>query len=251
MKKPKDHFVPQFYLKRWSMNNSDKRLFSARYFPGTKKLEWTPHAPSGTGYERGLYGEIEERFFKPLDNDASSILDRYESESVVTPIKLDLGEKDHDRWTVFVIGFMIRTPDKIEFVKKSYKSAGLSESVAMDQIPIISQSEGAKKDLRSLTWVFARINANLELLTCDNPLIFKPNNLSHPDCVILLPMSPKHFFIATKKENLARLEQNPRKMIKSINIEIIRNANEGIYARSRHSVEDAFVIKHWRVKDRT
>ncbi len=223
-----DHFVPQFYLKRWSMNNSDKKLFSARYFPGTKELRWTRHAPSGTGFEPGLYGEIEERFFKPLDNDASRILDRYESESdrhesesVMTPIKLDLGEKDHDRWAVFVMGFMSRTPDTIEFVKKRYKKAGLSETDAMDQIPIISQSERAKKDLRSLTWMFARVNANLELLTCDNPLI-KKKSLSHPDCVILLPMSPKHFFIATKRETLGRLPQSPREMIKCINIEIIR-----------------------------
>jgi hypothetical protein len=107
MKKPKDHYVPKFYLKRWSQNNPDQRLFSARYIPVTKKLQWTPHAPSGTGYERDLYGEIEELFFKPLDNDASDILNTLESESAVTPIKLNLGEKDHDRWAVFIIGFMI------------------------------------------------------------------------------------------------------------------------------------------------
>jgi hypothetical protein len=248
MKKPKDHYVPEFYLKRWSQNNPDHRLFSARYFPRTKKLQWTPHAPSGTGYERDLYGEIEELFFKPLDNDASTILNRLEFESAVTPIKLDLGEKEHDRWAVFIIGFMVRTPDKIKFIRDSFKSAGLPESVATTQIPKIAQSDRAIKDLRSLTWIFARINVNMELITCDNPLIFKPNNLSHPDCVIVLPMSPKHFFLATNKDNVARLEHDPRKMVTNINTEIIRNADERIYARSRHSVEDAFVIKHWLAK---
>ena len=179
-----------------------------------------------------------------MDNDASKILNTLESESAVTPIKLDLGEKDHVRWAVFIIGFMVRTPDKIEFIREGFKNAGLHESTATNQIPEIAQSELAIKDLRSLTWVFARVNANLELITCDNPLIFKPNNLSHPDCVIILPMGPKHFFLSTNKENIARLEQNPRKMVMNINAEIIRNANERIYARSRHSIEDAFVIKH-------
>jgi hypothetical protein len=64
----------------------------------------------------------------------------------------------------------------------------------------------------------------------------------------MLPMSPKHFFLATNKENIARLEQDPRKMVMKINSEIIRNADERIYARSRHSVEDAFVVKHLLAK---
>ena len=248
MKKQKDHYVPEFYLKRWSQNNPNQKLFSARYFPDTKKIQWTPHAPSGTGYERDLYGEIEELFFKPLDNDACNVLSKLESGHPITPIKLDLGEKDHNRWAVFIIGFMVRIPGKIEFIREVFKSEGLPDSVATNQIPKIVQNERAIKDLRSLTWIFARVNTNLELITCDNPLIFKPNNLSHPDCMIVLPMSPKHFFLATNKENISRLEKDPRKMVMNINTEIIRNADKRIYAKSRHSIEDAFIVKHWLTK---
>jgi hypothetical protein len=251
MKQPKDHYVPEFYLKRWSQSNPDQKLFSARYFPDTKKIQWTPRAPSGTGYERDLYGEIEELFFKPLDNDACNILSRLESQNAVTPIKLDLGEKDHDRWAVFISGFMVRMPGKIEFIREGFKSVGLDKSVAMNEIPKIIKDERAIKDLRSLTWIFARVNSNIELITCDNPLIFKPNNLSHPDCVIVLPMSPMHFFLATSKENIVRLEKDPRKMIVNINTEIIKNADRRIYTKSRHSIEDAFVVKHWRTKKST
>lgn len=251
MKKPKDHYVPEFYLRRWSQNNPDQRLVSAMYFPKTRKLKWTPHAPSGTGYERDLYGEIEELFFKPLDNDASNILDRLESESKFTFVKMDLGEKDHDRWAVFIIGFMVRMPDKIKFIRERFKNAGLTGSVAINQVPKIAQSERAIKDLRSLTWVFARVNANLELITCDNPVIFEPNNLSNPKCVIILPMSPKHFFLATSKENILRLEKDPRKMVMNINTEIIRNADKRIYARSMHSIENTFVLKHWLAEKST
>jgi hypothetical protein len=248
MKQPKDHYVPEFYLRRWSENNPDQRLFSGRYFPETKRIEWTRHAPSGTGYERALYGEIEERFFKPLDNDACNILSRLESKHAITPIKLDLGEKDHDRWAEFIIGFRVRTPDKVELIREGFKSAGLPESVATSQIPKIVRNERVIKDLRALTWIFARVNTNLELITCDNPLIFKPNNLSHPDCVIALPLSPKLFFLATSKENVSRLEIDRRKMVININTEIVKNADKRIYAKSRYSVEESFVVKHWTAK---
>ncbi len=251
MKQPKDHYVPQFYLKRWSQNNPDQRLFSGRYFPDRKKTYWTPHAPAGIAYERGLYGEIEETFFKPLDNDAAIILNRLESEDSVSPIRLDLGEKDHNNWAIFILGLIIRMPDKVEFIQNNFETIGVDKSIARDQIQQIIGNERAVKDLRSLTWMFVRVNTNLELITCDNPLVFKPNDLSDPDCVIILPLSPKHFFIATNQVNINRLGKNPRKMVANINSEIIKNVNRSIYAKNKNSIEDSFIIKHWRSKKDT
>lgn len=251
MKHPKDHYVPVFYLKRWSQNNSDKKLFSGRYFQDTKKIQWTSRTPSGTGYERNLYGEIEDIFFKPLDNDACNVLKKLEADDIVSPIKLDLGEKDHNSWAKFILGLIVRMPDKVKNIQDGFKSVALDIDIARNEIPNIIKNERSVKDLRSLTWVFARVNTNLELITCDNPLIFKPNNLSHPDRVILLPMSPKHFFLATSKENIARLEKDPRKMVANINIEIIKNANKRIYARNKYSIKDNFIIKHWCTKKGT
>lgn len=251
MKHPKHHFVPEFYLKRWSKNNKDKRLYSCRYFKGNNKIHWTPHAPSGTAYERDLYGEIEEIFFKPLDNDASNILERFEKKNIKNSIKLDMGEEDHYRWAIFILGFIFRTPDRINYLHEISKNYGVDINTAKKQIPKIIKSDRAIKDLRALRWVFARVDINLELLTCDNPLIFKPNNLSHPNCVIILPMSPKHFFLATHKENISRIEKDPRKMVANINIEIIKNANKRIYAQNKYSVKDSFIMKHWSTKTST
>ena len=248
MKYPKDHYVPEFYLKRWSQNNPDKKLFSGRYIQATRKIQWTSHAPSGTGYERNLYGKIEDIFFKPLDNEASNVLNKLEEKDIVSPIKFDLGEKDHISWAEFILGLIVRMPDKVKSIQDSFNAVGLDADTARNEIPNIIKNERSVKDLRSLTWVFARVNTNLELITCDNPLIFKPNNLSHPDCVILLPMGPKHFFLATRQDNIGRLYQNSRKMVVNINIEIIKNSIKRIYARNKHSIKDNFIIKHWRVK---
>ncbi len=98
-----------------------------------------------------------------------------------------------------------------------------------------------------MEWVFARVGSNLELITCDNPLIFKPSDLSNKNCVLILPMGPSHFFLATYSENLPRLESNPRKMVSFINQEIVRNADTRIYARSEHSINNEFILNNWHV----
>jgi hypothetical protein len=245
MKQPKDHYVPEFYLKRWSETNPDKKLISGKYIKKKDSIQWTPRSPSGTCYERDLYGEIEATFFKPLDNDASNVLSKIESETI-RHIELNLGEKDHINWATFIIGLIIRVPPKIESIENKFLDAGLDKSIARGQVPDIIQSERAIKDLRALCWVFARVETNLELITCDNPLIFKLPNLSDPDCVIVLPLSPKHFFLATRNQNLSRFPKDARKMVKNINAEIIKNAEVRIFARTRHSVKDNFIIKYWR-----
>lgn len=245
MKQPKDHYVPEFYLKRWSETNPDKKLCSVRYFKDRNSIQWTPRGPSGTCYQRDLYGEIEKTFFKPLDNDASKVLSKLESEKI-SNIELNLGEKDHNNWATFIIGLIIRVPPRVEAIENKFSNAGLDRSVARNQIPDIIKSDRAIKDLRALCWVFARVETNLELITCDNPLIFKPRNLTDPDCVIVLPLSPKHFFLATRKQNLNRFPKDPRKMVKNINVEIIKNAEVRIFARSRNSIKENFIIKHWR-----
>lgn len=247
-KHPKDHYVPKFYLKRWSQNNPNQKLYSVRYFQDKDEIKWTLRSPSGTGYERDLYGDIEQKFFKPLDDKASKVVNRLESQSIYSPVKIDLGEKDHENWAIFILGFIIRMPDKVQFIQNSFAKAGVDIETTRKQIPEIIKNNRAVKDIRSLTWLFARIESNLELITCDNPLIFKPSNLSHPDCVLILPMGPKHFFLAASKETIGRLEQNPRKMVSNINNEIIMNAIKRIYARTKHSIKDNFIIKNWKHK---
>jgi len=44
------------------------------------------------------------------------------------------------------------------------------------------------------------------------------------------------------------LVKNPRKIVASINTEIIKNANIRIFAKIKHSIRDSFIIKHWGKK---
>lgn len=155
----KHHYLPQFYLKRWSRNNPDGKLASGKYCQTTNKFKWTRRAPSGTGYETNLYKEIEKSFFSPLDNDACNILSHLESgqaKDIYHP-KLNLGEKDHERWATFILGFIIRMPNKVRFIQDGFQKKHLDESIAIDNIPNIIKNSRAIKDLRSLTWDLQRL----------------------------------------------------------------------------------------------
>lgn len=242
---PKDHFVPEFYLKRWSSCNSDGRLYSCQLIKHTSKMSWDSHAPAGTAYESDLYQEIEEKFFKPLDNDSCRLLRRFEEFGKSNPGKYDLGEKDHKIWAKFLLAQIIRIPHNVNHITREYNRHNIDAKIAREQIPKIICNETALQDLRSMKWVFATVDVNIELITCDNPVIFKPNNLSHENCVVILPMSPRHFFLASNASNFNGLESNQRKMVTSINIEIIKNAKDRIYARSRDSIKESFILKHW------
>ena len=242
-KDPKDHYVPQFYLNRWSTNGS---LFASKVISHTGLLHWSPHSPKETGYERGLYGEVEETFFKPLDNDASKLVVKLYGQRISTSEKLDLSVEQHNIWAKYLLAQIVRVPKYINEICDNYIEAGLTVDQAKKQIPKIIENEKAIKDIRALKWIFARVDSNLELITSDNPIIFKPRNLRNSGCILALPMGPSHFFLATHEQNINRLESNPRKMVAYINQEIINNSIERIYARSKHSINNAFVLKHWK-----
>ena len=113
---PKDHYVPEFYLKRWARAG---RLYSAKIISDTGRLQWTSHAPKGTGYERGLYGEVEERFFKPLDNNASKLLVRLDEHGCARNKKLEIGKNNQEIWARFLLAQIIRIPIYVHDVCKA------------------------------------------------------------------------------------------------------------------------------------
>ena len=239
-----DHFVPEFYLKRWV--GHDKRIVAFQN-NSIKGIICDRHTPKHTGYEEELYQDVEEGFFKPLDDSSSKILSELEREHEKTinlhPKEYKLNEK-HITWAKFILGFIVRIPKQINFIKEYCGNAGISEGEALKQIPRIISSPNAIKDLRQLTWVFSDVKSNVPLLTSDNPLIFEPNSLKSPSCVIILPLSPRHFFLATSKDNLSRLEANSTKMVKHINREIVGQASRYVYASAEHDVEKRFLEKH-------
>jgi len=237
-----DHFVPQFYLRRWA----DKgKLSVARYIEQKEEIVWSELSPKGTGYEEGLYKELEEKFFKPLDDKGAKTTEWFEENKTDYFNKLDMGAEKHLNWAKYILAQLVRIPEVFKEMTTKYVNMGITETDSRIIATKVIENENAIRDLRALTWVFANVGCNHELVTCDNPLIFKPRDLLHPKCVIILPMGPKSFFMATNKNNLSNLTTNQSEMVSSINQEIIKNAKERIYAKSKHSISESFLVKHW------
>lgn len=238
----RDHYVPRFYLRKWA---KDEFLWAATWISQRKELYWLPKATKAVGCKAGLYKEVEKKFFEPLDTKTNNFVKIFRNYDGGAPKKQNLSKEDSELWAKYILAQYIRVPENVELICEKFQEKGIREEIAKDQLPKIISNSKAVKDLRNMLWVFATVQTNNELITSDNPLIFKPNNLEHESCVIILPMGPKEFFLATHHSNYARLEKNPRKMVSYINQEILMRARERIFTRSKSSISHEFIKKHW------
>jgi len=238
----RDHYVPRFYLRRWA---EGEFLCSVTWISHKKMLSWKKKSTKSIGYEVGLYEQVEKSFFMPLDTKASKLVELFEKYDENIPKNHGLSEGESDLWARYILAQLIRVPENVRAICDNHEDIGINSDVAKEQLPKIICNSQAISDLRNMVWIFAVVSTENELITSDNPLIFKPNNLAHESCVIILPMGPRSFFLATHPSNLERLEKDPRKMVSYINQEILVNANENLFMQNRCSISETFIKQHW------
>ena len=242
--KNRDHFVPRFYLRRWA---EGEFLWTATWIAHKKELYWKNKPTRSIGCKPGLYKEVEKRFFEPLDTKTDNFIKLFKEYDGGPPKKKELSEEESNLWARYILAQYIRIPENVNSICDNYFEKGVGEEIAKDQLPSIISNSKAIEDLRNMLWVFAVVSTNNELITSDNPLIFKPNDLSNENCVLILPMGPQSFFLATHHSNYDRIEKNQNKMVSYINQEILRGAREWIFMRSKHSISHEFIKQHWKV----
>lgn len=238
----RDHFVSRFYLRRWAKVERDS-ICVTTWIEHRKELFWKYKSTKSVAFETGLYGDVEKRFFMPLDSNTADFINLFDKYDGKKTKKQKLSEEDSNLWAKYLLAQHIRTPEKISIIEKKYADRGIDD--AIEQLPEIINNSRAISDLRNMLWIFATVSTRNKLITSDNPLIFKPNDLSHKSCVIILPMGPQSYFLATHPDNLARLEKNPQKMVSHINQEILMSAKERLFMRSKDSISESFIKKHW------
>jgi uncharacterized protein DUF4238 len=236
-KEPRHHYIPIFYLERWASNDGQLTEFCRRYkgvearptHPrGTgyvRGLYRLPDAPSGEEYI------IETDLMSDIDSWASRALDRMMTEGR-DPGKL------HRRmalgWCQFLYSLIVRNPEHLARIKEKLQtldSLEVLESIRSDYpnlrrpedpekfdeykaafklnpidvpetrvLPVLLKSKRVISVLASFQWRTATVNsARYPLLTSDRPIIMS-NGLGRPDAHIVLPISPRRLFIATKDE---------------------------------------------------
>jgi hypothetical protein len=240
----KDHYVPQFYLRRWA---KDGFLSSATWVKQKGELHWKRPSTASVGYKPDLYEHIEKKFFMPLDTQAASFTKLFNKFDGKNSREQNLTEEESELWAKYILAQHIRTPSNVDVICNNFVKEGIERSTAKDQLPNIIENKRAVKDLRNMLWVFATVSTKSEIITSDNPLIFKPNDLSHKSCVVILPMGPQSFFLATHASNFPRFEMSQRKMVASINQEILMSARERVFMRSQASIQESFIKKHWPI----
>jgi hypothetical protein len=231
MGEPRDHhFIPVFYLKRWS--NAAKKVveFSRPY----KAVVAKPVGPKATGFQTDLYSFpelpeearhiLESQFFKDTDQLASDALDQLYSGSPTWTAET------RTAWSRFVLNFLIRHPDPLQELRDHIKAtwnrsdpyyeakyaaarkptdpptlvdyaASLgsysAENIQMRLLRSVLDNERIGQKINDMQWdVLDVSNAKYPLLTSDWPadLVLSRGMLS-------LPVGPKLLFVAAKDIN--------------------------------------------------
>jgi hypothetical protein len=226
----KHHYIPKCYLKAWA--GADKNL--CEYRKVDRRIVISRKHPSQTGWTDSLYSvatlppesvdHVEDVWFARVDQDASNALDLY------TQGKTLVGEKMVSGWSRFIMSLMQRHPGKIDGMwrkceaelarqyglnagddpesveKRAYFDAHRTRLVGDLFATAIMQACNLPNVGQHINKMRQRVvtlgNGHGRFLTSDNPL-FLSGGLARPGNFFLLPISPRHLWIATNTDEVA------------------------------------------------
>lgn len=273
------HYVPVFYLKQWA--ESDGRVPYFQWLP--QRIIQSRVTPKYTAYETNLYARdkvpVEERhnveaFFQKLDTEAALIYRR-----LINLEKFDFSVDERLAWAMFLMAANLRMPDIVRLVKDDATQTlkeklnenpaeverilghrptmsllefteksrpGLVENFGLDMMLRHLTNEDRLKEVMGMEWSAHSVPAsNNELLTCDRPLWYMENP-THKEFAMVLPLSPRVLFVASRNGKLNRAITHEREglIAEKLNVSIISRALERVYGRAR----PAFVERVFRAQ---
>lgn len=253
MKRKKQHYIPKFYLKNFSLYNNNKKI-------GIYNLENKIFITNGD-----LKNQAKENYFYDLEGEVEnflSIIENYSSNLFYRIIKKNkIPEKKSDDYLtllIFVVQLMLRTKHQAnlidEMINKFHESAldeklnidisnSFSLSLIYDLIPLIYD----------LNYKILYNNTKISFLTSDNPVVrynqfLEKRNINQPitslkniGLQIFLPISPNKLIlfydgatykVGNRKEKIVDLnleeDVNKLNMIQLLNCENHLYFNENI-----------------------
>jgi Protein of unknown function (DUF4238) len=266
---PNHHYIPIFYLKQW-VDPTTRRLveFCRRYQGVVARLTFpagTGYVPGLYKNPDAAPGEeyvIETKLMSSIDDRAARALQRMMVDGE-PPGKLDAPEALG--WCQFLYSLLVRNPDHLLLMKEKlatmdqgevlenirevypnirrpndpenfddYKAVFLKNPVEVPAIRVLPELVRSKRVVRVLSsfkWQTTTVNhAKYPLLTSDRPIIMT-NGLNLPDAHIVLPISPRRLFIATKNEESFRyfLEMNPSALAEAVNNQVSQQARKFVF----------------------
>lgn len=262
----KHHFLPVFYLKQWVMQGDGIVEFSKPYKNVVKPKRVHP---AGTGYIDRLYAaeglspdlacEMERDFLSPVDSRAADALAVMMTDGV-------LSEAQRKAWATFLASLMLRMPEDIRRFKELITEITETFVSALEPIYDAWRPEGEPRNFNELTrelmasagnralkhaqrlmsheklvnglsameWSVVRFaGAGNELLTSDRPIIYT-NMLNHEQSHVVVPVGPRHFFIAVQKHDFAKrlVGDQGTKLAVLLNRKVVEGADKYVYGTS-------------------
>jgi hypothetical protein len=279
----KHHYIPEFYLKRWATGPQRQLCEFSRPFSQVKPRRTSP---GGTGYVERLYAlsgfpadlehQVEERFFKSVDQLASDAMDALEHDGSNAQLDVD----HRSAWSRFMVSLLTRCPEDLadfrfvwtstmrnfspEAEEEYRKTRGPGDPRTFDEyyrtrraLPererdmftaLIGLIDNPSLGQRLNSYQFEVINFPddvPELLTSDRPIIRNHSGLAAPGGHIALPIGPRALFVtAPRTDVLVNLKNADRgELAEASNLEVVRHAARFAYASSDRVLE--FVKAHF------
>lgn len=258
------HFVPRFLLQEWA--GIDNRLTVFRWAGG--RLLDSRCSPKAVAKVRHLYSlnraseapdvRLERGFFGPKLDDLAAPIHRL----LLTQGVESVGKEQRVDWSRFLLAQMIRVPSSMKFIRE------LGRDFMLDQFRLMAtnagrpeaadiwleperrdtlEDEGLKvlrrfiespefnRDIVFGEWSVMTIErGDVDTLLSDSPLAYL-GDLKENAFMMMLPLSPRKLFVcASTASDLAKATTNDgRKFVKATNRQIVKQANEYVYATGR------------------
>jgi hypothetical protein len=264
-KENKHHYIPVFYLKQWA--GSDDRI--CEFSKPSDRVKQKRVHPDGTAYVRGLNkipglppheaNYLETYFMQLTDNHASRALRILLGQ---TPWRFT--NQKRSGWSRFIVSLVARNPESVQRLKtaghalfdqalpdieadyarrkqptyaeyaaqSSPNPTGRAAAILIQKVIDHSQLGNRINQMRWMVLHDARPK-NL-LLTSDRPIVMT-NGIAYEDSQIILPISPRHIFVATNNattENYIRDVMLRKQMIEQINDRVVRQSHKFVYGFS-------------------
>ncbi|NBB41372.1 DUF4238 domain-containing protein [Sphingobium yanoikuyae] len=241
----KHHYLPQFYLERWTRNGELYRYVRPQGADGI--LDCKRRAPKAVAYERDLYQMpniadaersqfLEMEFFQRIDDRAAIALRKVDSQQHTSP-------EDRVALAQFMISLLHRSPSRLatmrtELAKQTEGAPynGLSgatldtalKSTANQLLALLIGSKDGTKivgDFRAFRIDTSR--ATRTLLTSDRPVTVSAQLISD-DAFMILPYAPDRLLILTHLPDIARsfASQRPNDLVTGINQAVVEQSED-------------------------
>ena len=276
------HYIPEFYLSRWC-SGEQRRLvrYSKPYGDIVKPFEVSPKQ---TGWTEKLYwlnglpdevaAAVEDEFFKPVDSNASIVLDKMHAGA------LSFTPAERIAWTQFLVSLVFRNPENLaatrERLSRTIRSTTraqerryrdlrgpdgpptMAEALrleierdpdrvhrqAIEMVAEMTGSENIGGLIYRMLWGSLQMPLGVRaLMTSDRPLHWF-GGLADAGCHIIMPVGPKRIFWAANKPEMAVkiMAQSPEKIVQFTNEHTVKRARTFVYGMGDDQL--AYVQRH-------